>query len=199
MPTVIALTGGIAAGKSTVAGIFARQGARVIDADQVSREVVEPGQPALQQIRDTFGDEVINADGTLDRKALAERVFNDPAKLAQLNAIVHPHVRDRVAEKIAKAPEESIVIYDVPLLVEAGVPQSFDAVVTVSAPEEERIDRLMSDRAYTVIEAAQRVAAQVSDEDREAIADFVVDASGTIADTERNALQVWHQMASAYL
>lgn len=199
MPTVIALTGGIAAGKSTVAGIFARQGARVIDADKVSREVVEPGQPALHEIHETFGDEVMNPDGTLNRRALAEQVFNDPAKLAQLNAIVHPRVRDRVAERIAGAPDESIVIYDVPLLVEADLPQPFDAVVTVSAPEQTRIDRLIAERAYTVVEASQRVAAQVSDEEREAIADFVVDASGTIADTERNALQIWHQMAAAYL
>lgn len=199
MPTVIALTGGIAAGKSTVARVFARQGARIVDADKVAREVVEPGRPALAEIRETFGDEVIRPDGSLDRKALAERVFGDPEALARLNAITHPRIRDRVAERIAAAPDESIVVYDVPLLVEADLPQPFDAVVTVSAPAEERVSRLVSERGYTAVEAAQRVAAQASDADREAIADYVVDASGDLAGTERHALQVWHQIAAAFL
>lgn len=199
MPTVIALTGGIAAGKSTVARVFARQGARIVDADKVAREVVEPGRPALAEIREVFGDEVIRPDGSLDRKALAERVFGDPEALARLNAITHPRIRDRVAERIAAAPDESIVVYDVPLLVEADLPQPFDAVVTVSAPAEERVSRLVSERGYTAVEAAQRVAAQASDADREAIADYVVDASGDLAGTERHALQVWHQIAAAFL
>ncbi|GAA3937504.1 dephospho-CoA kinase [Pseudoclavibacter caeni] len=199
MPTVIALTGGIAAGKSTVARVFARQGARIVDADKVAREVVEPGRPALAEIREAFGDEVIRPDGSLDRKALAERVFGDPEALARLNAITHPRIRDRVAERIAAAPDESIVVYDVPLLVEADLPQPFDAVVTVSAPAEERVSRLVSERGYTAVEAAQRVAAQASDADREAIADYVVDASGDLAGTERHALQVWHQIAAAFL
>lgn len=199
MPTVIALTGGIAAGKSTVARVFARQGARIVDADKVAREVVEPGRPALAEIREAFGDEVIRPDGSLDRKALAERVFGDPEALARLNAITHPRIRDRVAERIAAAPDESIVVYDVPLLVEADLPQPFDAVVTVSAPAEDRVSRLVSERGYTAVEAAQRVAAQASDADREAIADYVVDASGDLAGTERHALQVWHQIAAAFL
>lgn len=199
MSTVIALTGGIAAGKSTVARIFSQLGARLIDADQVAREVVEPGTPALADIAQVFGDEVLQQNGSLDRKTLAGRVFNDPEQLAQLNAIVHPRVRERVAELIDAAPDESVVVYDVPLLVEANLPRSFDAVVTVSAPVATRIERLVHERGYQPAEAAARVAAQATDAERESAADFVVDASGTLADTERHARQVWHQIASAFL
>lgn len=199
MPTVIALTGGIAAGKSTVARLFSELGARVIDADKVSREVVEPGEPAFDEIVAAFGPQVVAADGSLDRHALAAIVFSDPEQLAKLNAIVHPRVRQRVAERIDSAPEESIVVYDVPLLVEANLPRSFDAIVTVSAPEQARIDRLIAERGYTREEAAQRVAAQASDAEREEAADFVVDASGTLEDTQRHARQVWHQLAATFL
>ncbi|WP_036960192.1 dephospho-CoA kinase [Pseudoclavibacter soli] len=199
MPTVIALTGGIAAGKSTVARLFSELGARVIDADKVSREVVEPGEPAFDEIVAAFGPQVVAADGSLDRHALAAIVFSDPEQLAKLNAIVHPRVRQRVAERIDSAPEESIVVYDVPLLVEANLPRSFDAIVTVSAPEQARIDRLIAERGYTPEEAAQRVAAQASDAEREEAADFVVDASGSLEDTQRHARQVWHQLAATFL
>lgn len=199
MPTVIALTGGIAAGKSTVARLFADLGARLIDADKVSREVVEPGEPALAEIAEAFGPEVINQDGTLNRSALAAIVFNDAEQLERLNAIVHPRVRQRVAQRIDAAPEEAIVVYDVPLLVEANLPRSFDAIVTVSAPEAARIERLVAERGYTREEAARRVAAQASDAEREEAADFVVDASGTLEDTQRHARQVWHQLAATFL
>ena len=133
---LVGLTGGIAAGKSTVAKRWQELGAIEIDADQLAREVVEPGTQGLSDIIREFGSEVIAADGTLDRSKLGAVVFNDPTQLAKLNGIVHPLVQARTRELIATAPNDAIVVYNVPLMVEADVDHPFDFVVTVEAPEE---------------------------------------------------------------
>lgn len=187
---LVGLTGGIASGKSTVARRLEQRGAAHIDADLLAREVVEPGTPALHAIRARFGGDVISPDGRLDRPALGAIVFADSEALSDLNAIVHPAVRQRTGELIAEAEErdvDAVVVYNVPLLVEAQVPHPFDLIVVTHAPRDVRIDRLVRLRASSEEDARRRVDAQASDEERLARADVVIDTAGSIDDTLRQA------------
>ncbi|WP_116452920.1 dephospho-CoA kinase [Blastococcus litoris] len=174
----IGLTGGIGSGKSTVAGLLAARGAVVVDADRIAREVVEPGTPGLAQVVEAFGDGVLTADGALDRAALAAVVFSDPAARARLDGIVHPLVRARTAELVAAAPEGAVLVNDVPLLVETGQAGSYDLVLVVEADPEIRVRRLVG-RGMSEEDARARIAAQASDEQRRAVADVVLDNSGS--------------------
>ncbi|OII34669.1 dephospho-CoA kinase [Curtobacterium sp. MMLR14_010] len=197
---IIGLTGGIAAGKSTVSGRWAEHGAVVVDADRLARDAVAPGSPGLEQVAERFGPSVIAADGSLDRPALGAVVFSDPAARKDLEAITHPEVW-RLAQAAFDAAEQAdpdaVVVYDVPLLAEArGTrPLRFDAVVVVDAPAAMRIERLVEHRGMSHEEAERRVGAQASDADRLALADHVVDATGTLEDTIRSADQVWSLVA----
>jgi dephospho-CoA kinase len=197
---IIGLTGGIAAGKSTVSGRWAEHGAVVVDADRLARDAVAPGSPGLEQVAERFGPSVIAADGTLDRPALGAVVFSDPAARKDLEAITHPEVW-RLAQAAFDAAEradpDAVVVYDVPLLAEArgSRPLRFDAVVVVDAPAAMRIERLVQYRGMSRQEAEGRVGAQASDADRLALADHVVDATGTLEDTVRSADQVWAVVA----
>ena len=197
---IIGLTGGIAAGKSTVSGRWAEHGAVVVDADRLARDAVAPGSPGLEQVAERFGPSVIAADGTLDRPALGAVVFSDPAARKDLEAITHPEVW-RLAQAAFDAAEranpDAVVVYDVPLLAEArgSRPLRFDAVVVVDAPAAMRIERLVQHRGMSRQEAERRVGAQASDADRLALADHVVDATGTLEDTVRSADQVWAVVA----
>jgi dephospho-CoA kinase len=173
----IGLTGGIGSGKSTVAGLLAARGALIVDADRIAREVVEPGTPGLAQVVDAFGDGVLAPDGSLARPALAAIVFSDPEARARLDGIVHPLVRARTAELVAAAPEGSVVVNDVPLLVETGQAGSYDLVLVVEADPGTRVARLVR-RGLTEDDARARIAAQASDEQRRAAADVVLDNSG---------------------
>jgi len=187
---LVGLTGGIASGKSTVARRLEHRGAVHIDADLLAREVVEPGTPALDAIRVRFGDGVITPDGQLDRPALGAIVFSDADALSDLNGIVHPAVRQRTAELIVQAGErdaDAVVVYNVPLLIEAQVPHPFDLIVVTHAPRDVRVDRLMRLRASTEEDARRRVDAQASDEERLARADVVIDTAGSLDDTVRQA------------
>ncbi len=175
---LVALTGGIGSGKSTVAARLARLGAVVVDADALAREVVAPGSPGLASVVAEFGPGVLLPDGSLDRPAVATIVFADEPARHRLEAIVHPLVGDRAAELVAGAPADAVVVYDVPLLAES--PQSglrpvegFDAVVVVEAPAEDRLARLVA-RGMPDEDARARMAAQASDEVRRAIADHVL-------------------------
>ncbi|WP_353814173.1 dephospho-CoA kinase [Agromyces sp. SYSU T00266] len=191
---LIGLTGGIASGKSTVARRLVEHGAIHLDADQLARRVVEPGTTCLQAIVDEFGGEVLRQDGTLDRQRLGELVFRDDQARARLNAIVHPAVRELSGRLIAKAEEEdpdAVVVYDVPLLVEAQVDHPFDLVVVTSAPKRAQVRRLVEERGLDPIQAEARVDAQVSDEERRAVADVVIDTGGTIAHTMSQADALW--------
>jgi dephospho-CoA kinase len=198
---IIGLTGGIAAGKSTVSGRWAEHGAVVVDADRLARDAVAPGSPGLEQVAERFGPSVIAADGALDRAALGTIVFADPAARKELEAITHPEVW-RLAQAAFDAAEQAdpdaVVVYDVPLLAEArgSRPLRFDAVVVVDAPAAVRIERLVQHRGMSREEAERRVGAQASDADRLALADHVVDATGTLEDTIRSADRVWALVAS---
>jgi dephospho-CoA kinase len=174
----IGLTGGIGSGKSTVSALLAARGAVIIDADRIAREVVEPGTPGLARIVEAFGDGVLAADGSLDRAALAAVVFADPDARRRLDGIVHPLVRARATELAAAAPPDSVLVNDVPLLVETGQASSYDLVLVVEAAPATRVSRLVQ-RGLTAEDARARIAAQASDGQRRAVADVVLDNGGT--------------------
>jgi dephospho-CoA kinase len=188
----IALTGGIGSGKSTVARQLEARGAIVVDADAIARAIVEPGEPALEEIGTAFGAGVIAADGRLDRGALAEIVFADPQALARLNAITHPRIAARSAELIEAAPSDAIVVYDMPLLVEQGAEalRGWDAIIVVDAPDEARLDRLVA-RGLDRVDAARRMGAQASRAERLAAATHVIDNSGDLLGLEQAVAGLW--------
>lgn len=198
---IIGLTGGIAAGKSTVSRRWAEHGGIVVDADRLARDAVAAGSPGLAQVAERFGPSVITADGSLDRAALGAIVFSDPAARKDLEAITHPEVW-RLAQRAFDAAEaadpDATVVYDVPLLAEArgSRPIRFDAVVVVDAPASQRIERLVEHRGMARDDAERRVVAQASDADRLALADHVVDATGTLEQTLRSADEVWSRITS---
>jgi dephospho-CoA kinase len=186
----IGLTGGIGSGKSTVSALLAERGAVVVDADRIAREVVAPGTPGLAQVVDVFGEKVLAANGSLDRQALAGIVFTDPQARARLDGIVHPLVRARSAELVAAVPEDSVVVNDVPLLVETGQARSYDLVLVVEADPATRLSRLVQ-RGLTAEDARARMAAQASDEQRRAVADVVLDNSGTPEELAEQVARFW--------
>jgi dephospho-CoA kinase len=192
---LIGLTGGIGAGKSTVAGALRKLGAVIVDADVVAREVVAPGQHALHEIVSAFGVDVLNEDGSLNRQVLGNLVFTNPDKLQTLNSIVHPAVRERTERYFAEAPQDSVVVYDVPLLIEAGSNYPFDLVVVVMAPEDIRVERLMTQRGMTESEARSRIESQATDEQRLNVADFVIDTAGTLEHTDEQVRNLWNTVA----
>ena len=182
MSVRVGLTGGIASGKSTVASILSELGAVVIDADAIAREVVARGTPGLAAVVAEFGAGVLTADGDLDRPAMGARVFNDPAARKRLEGIIHPLVHRRSAELEAEAPTGAVVVHDIPLLAEVGRAGSFDAVLVVDAPVELQVARMVQDRGWTREDAESRIAAQASREERLAIATYVVDNTGSLAE-----------------
>lgn len=194
---LIALTGGIASGKSTIARRLEAHGAVVVDADQIVRDVQAPGTPVLGEIAAAFGSDLIDDTGALDRAALGARVFSDPDALARLNSIVHPAVRResqaRFEAAFAENPE-AVVVYDVPLLVEARVDDRWDTIVVAHAPAEERLRRLIELRGMQPQEAQNRIDAQVPDEKRLAIADVVIDTAGSLEQTEQQVDALWQRL-----
>lgn len=190
---LVGLTGGIASGKSTVASAWTEFGGIEIDADQLAREVVEPGTPGLAAVQKAFGDSVIS-NGALDRTALGQIVFSNTDKRKQLEAIVHPLVKQLAAKRIADLPNDSIVIYNVPLLVEAAVDLDFNKVVTVEAPAEKQIERLVSIRKMDRAEAERRVAAQASPVERANAADVILNSNQDLHLLLKDARKLWHQI-----
>ncbi|WP_403024993.1 dephospho-CoA kinase [Salinibacterium sp. GXW1014] len=196
---LIALTGGIASGKSLVASRLRDLGAVHIDADQLAREVVEPGTDGLREIAREFGPDVIDSDGALDRAALGARVFGHPEKLAVLNRITHPRVRELATARIqeaAAANPAAIIVYDVPLLAEAGGKHAvpFDSIVVVHADESERVRRMVEYRGMSRDDALSRVGAQASDEERLAIADVVIENNGTVEQVIERVDEYWREL-----
>ncbi|MFF2628205.1 dephospho-CoA kinase [Kitasatospora griseola] len=190
----IGLTGGIGAGKSEVSRQLAALGAVIVDSDLIAREVVAPGTPGLAAVVAEFGPGVLLPDGTLDRPALGRIVFGDPARLAALNAIVHPLVRARSAELEAAAGPDAIVVHDVPLLAENGLAPLYDLVVVIDVPDAERLRRLTALRGMPEDEARARMAAQATREDRLAVADLVLDNSGDLDALTARVRELWRQL-----
>lgn len=191
----VGLTGGVASGKSTVSTMLAGLGAIVIDADQLAREVVAPGTEGLAEVVEAFGEGVLTAEGALDRPAVGAIVFADEAKRRELEAIIHPRVRARAAEIEAAAPEGAVVVHDIPLLTETGQAGSFDAVVVVDVPVETQVERMVTLRAMTAEDARARVAAQADRVDRLAVATYVVDNTGTVAELQARVDAVYAALA----
>lgn len=188
----IGLTGGIGAGKSALSSAFARCGAVIVDGDVIAREVVRPGTEGLASLVEAFGRDILLPDGSLDRPALAAKAFRDDDARAKLNGIVHPLVGERRAEIIAAVPEDSVVVEDIPLLVESGMAPLFPLVVVVHADVEVRVRRLVDQRGMAEEDARARIAAQATDEERRAVADVWVDNSGSPEELVQRAHDVWN-------
>jgi dephospho-CoA kinase len=174
----VGLTGGIGAGKSTVARRLAEHGAVLIDSDKIAREVVEPGTEGLAEIAKAFGEDVLTADGALDRGALAAKAFVDDESRRKLNGILHPRIGARTGELMAAAAPDAVVVHDIPLLVEGGLAPMYHLVIVVGAPEDVRLRRLVETRGMTEADAKSRIALQATDEQRHAAADVWLDNSG---------------------
>lgn len=194
----VGLTGGIGSGKSAVSERLAALGAVVIDADKAARAVVEPGTPGLARIAEAFGPGLLGEDGSLDRAKLAAIVFSDDAARARLNSIVHPlvHERMRAAEEAAVRAGNpgAVIVHDVPLLAEGARAKDFDLVVVVDVPPEVQVERLAGQRGMPAGQARARMAAQATREQRLAVADLVIDNSGTLADLDRRVAAVWSDL-----
>ena len=191
----VGLTGGIGSGKSEVSRRLAAHGALIIDADVAARAVVAPGTPGLARVAEAFGADVLGPDGALDRDRLGAIVFREPASRERLNAIVHPLVGEwmRAAEQAAvdAARGDLIIVHDVPLLAENRRASDFDLVIVVDVPPELQLERLVSQRGMTPDQARARMAAQASRAQRLALADLVIDNSGSLADLDRRVAEVW--------
>ncbi len=190
----VGLTGGIGAGKSEVSRLLVECGAVLIDADRIAREVVEPGTPGLAAVVDAFGEEVLTADGSLDRPRLGSIVFADPDKRAVLNSIVHPLVGVRSRELEQAAAEDSVVVHDVPLLTENGLAPLYDLVIVVDASAETQLARLVGRRGMSEEDARARMAAQATREQRREIADIVIDNDVPLDELERRVKEVWAEL-----
>ncbi len=190
----VGLTGGIGAGKSEVSRRLAAQGAVVIDADLIAREVVAPGTEGLAEVVAEFGPGILAADGSLDREKLGEVVFSDPDRLARLNAIVHPLVGARMRELENSAGPAAIVVHDVPLIAENNLAGAYDLVVVVDVPPRTQLDRLVRQRGMSRDQARARIGAQASRDQRLAIAAMVVDNSGSLAELDRQVGDLWAEL-----
>ena len=189
---LVGLTGGIGAGKSTVARMLGERGAVIVDADQLAGRALEPGTPSYRRIRDLFGDDVVGTDGRLDRAAIAARAFDEPEKRTALESIVHPEVFRGLAAVVEEHRSTPVVIvFDVPLLVETGFQEAVDLVVVVTAPEASRIDRVARVRRMTPAQARARMAVQAAPEAQEAAADVIVRNDGDLAGLEKEVDALW--------
>lgn len=195
---LLALTGGIAAGKSTVAARLAERGAAVIDADVIARLVVEPGRPALAAVVQAFGEGILTPEGTLDRPALGARVFGDAEARERLNGILHPAIREEASAQTERARAEGaeVIVHDIPLLAETGRGPEFAFAATVEADDETRISRMVRDRGMTAEEGASRIAAQATRREREEIADAVLENTGSREELLARTDELWERMAA---
>jgi dephospho-CoA kinase len=187
----VGLTGGIGAGKSEVSRLLVEQGAVLVDADRIAREVVAPGTPGLAAVVEAFGEDVLAPDGSLDRPKLGSIVFADPEKLAVLNSIVHPLVGARSQDLETAASEDAVVVHDVPLLAENGLAGLYDLVIVVDASPSTQLDRLIRLRGMTEADARARMAAQATRDKRLEIADVVIDNDVPLQELERRVREVW--------
>ncbi len=189
---LIGLTGGIGSGKSTVARLLQERGWTVVDADQIARDIVEPGQPTLAELADAFGQDILQPDGALDRGELARRAFVDDEHTALLNSITHPRIHARTQELFAAARDAGVrwCVYDMPLLVDNGLHRDMDEVIVVDVAVEERVRRLVGSRGLDEDDARRRIAQQISDAERLAAATYVIDNNGGIGELWAHVEQV---------
>ncbi len=190
----VGLTGGIAAGKSTVSALLREHGAVVVDADDLAREVVAPGTPGLAEVVTEFGPDVLTAEGELDRPAMGRHVFGDAGARSRLESIIHPRVRARAAEIEAEAADDAVVVHDIPLLVETGQADKFDVVVVVDAPTEQQVQRLSRDRAMSAEDARERIDAQADRRQRLAAADHVIVNDGSPGQLRAAVDELWEEL-----
>lgn len=188
----VGLTGGIGSGKSTVAGMLAELGAVIIDADQVARDLVEPGQPALTELVEAFGTQILRPDGSLNRGLLAAAAFGSTTRTQVLNSIMHPRIAAESKRRIEAAADAPVVVYDMPLLAETGQRALVDIVVVVDVPVEEQVRRAVEGRGMDPADVERRIQAQASREERLAIADLVIDNSGSLEQTRAQVERAWH-------
>jgi len=193
----IGLTGGIGSGKSTVAAMFADLGAVVIDADQISRDLVAPGSAALAELEQAFGSQILRPDGSLNRGRLAELAFSSPNATARLNGIMHPRIAQESARRITAVQGAQIVLYDMPLLVETGQREVVDRVIVVDVPEQEQVRRAVDLRGMDRTDVERRMQAQASRQERLAVADFVIDNSQGLDQTRQQVQAIWHALLAS--
>jgi dephospho-CoA kinase len=193
----VGLTGGIGSGKTTVARMLSGHGAVLVDADQIARDLVEPGGEALAELVTEFGPRILQADGSLSRAELASMAFSDPRATERLNAIMHPLIRAEAARRLAAHPDAGVVVYDMPLLVETGQRDLVDLVVVVDVPEEVQIDRAVRLRGLDEADVQRRMTVQASRADRLAAADVVIDNSGTELATAEQVALLWQRLQMA--
>ena len=188
---IIGLTGGIGSGKSTVARALNEHGYPIVDADHIAREIVEPGQPALQELAEEFGADILDADGVLDRGLLASRAFTNKDTTQRLNNITHPRINQRTQELFDEARENGAeaVIYDMPLLIDKGLHKDMDATIVVHAAEHVRLERLTTKRGLDADDVRRRINAQIDDETRKQHADILLDNNGTEEDLNKQIAQ----------
>jgi dephospho-CoA kinase len=193
----VGLTGGIGAGKTTVARLLAERGAIVVDADQIARDLVEPGGQALAALVTEFGPRILQSDGSLSRAELASMAFSDEQATTRLNDIMHPLIRAEAERRIASAPDAPVVVYDMPLLVETGQADLVDLVVVVDVPEDLQVERAVGLRGLDEADVQRRMTVQASREARLSAADVVVDNSGGLDETRRQVDELWRRLESA--
>ena len=189
----VGLTGGIGAGKSTVADLFSQKGAVVIRSDELARQVIEPQTPGFQQVIDRFGEDFVNYEGYIDRAKLAQTVFQDDAALKDLENIVHPLVRSKTNQIIDQHTSETIIVNEIPLLLEKKMEALFDFLVIVISSEKNRLERL-AQRGLTTEQATARMAKQVSDDERKAAADFLIVNDGNLDQLEADVEKIWQTL-----
>lgn len=192
---LIALTGGIGSGKSTVAEYWRQLGATILDADELARDVVLPGSPALRQLANEYGDDLLNSDGSLNRAKLATLIFSDASIRSKVESIMHPAIQRLAAQRIAAASGD--VVYVIPLLVESKTPLSFDAIVNIAVPESVRKDRLVAKRSMTPSEAESRIRAQATEVERAALADFQLDGNCSISELRNRSELLYKQLTQS--
>jgi dephospho-CoA kinase len=192
---LVGLTGGLAAGKTTVARMLRDRGAVVVDADELARKALEPGTPGYEQVCDVFGRDVLDDDGRIDRHELAARVFSDERRRRALESITHPEVFRMLAETVeAHRGTDAVVVFDAPLIVETGFHQAVDALVVVTAPREVQVERVARDRGMDEGEARSRIEAQVDPSRREGLADVVIHNDGDMGALERQVEGLWQEL-----
>jgi dephospho-CoA kinase len=193
----VGLTGGIASGKTTVCQSFARLGAKVFDVDQVARQVVQPGHSAWRKLQQVFGPDFFCSDGSLDRNRMRSAIFADPEQRHRLNEIVHPEVTREIhrrAEQLAKSEPDAVLVVDAPLLIEVGAREQFDRVVVVYVDENTQVERLVQRDTISAEEARQALKAQIALQEKASQADYIIDNSGTLEETQTQVEKVWQQL-----